>query len=82
MCWCADSARCCRLVFHAIGAPQSPPPPRLRPHFRAAPKAAPAKPAMAGGANALFGELSKGLAVTSGLKKARFSPTSIELWSV
>lgn len=31
--------------------------------------AAPARPVM-GGSNALFGELSKGLAVTSGLKKA------------
>lgn len=54
-----------------------PPPPRTHPLAAAARAAAPARPAMGGGSNALFGELSKGLAVTSGLKKVT-SPVRVK----
>ncbi|CAM9862612.1 unnamed protein product [Ectocarpus fasciculatus] len=58
--WNAKGGDC--AAFSGGGsAPPAPP--------AAARAAAPARPAMGGGNNALFGELSKGLAVTSGLKK-------------
>ncbi|CAM9717284.1 unnamed protein product [Pylaiella littoralis] len=57
--WNAKGGDC--AAFSGGGAAPPAPP--------AASRAAPAGPTMGGGSNALFGELSKGLAVTSGLKK-------------